>query len=797
MRNATLSAPPVFSLSGQGTGWVALTSDTGARAEIFVLEDDIVRLLVMPGGATALPPSWAIAPGAEDVAEPGRDRHATDGFSLPAFALDCTEGEIVIRTARLRLSVTLRGLRCCWAQKIGEDWVEMFADRATQAYNFGWWDARAYHYIARADGESYYGLGERAGALDLAGRRHRLRMMDPMGYDAEHTDALYKSIPFILAADQARHCFGMFYDTMADASVDLGCEIDNYHGNYRYFVSEDARDIDLYVIAGPDALAVVKRFTWLTGRPALMPAWSLGYSGSTMTYTDAPDAYDQMMTFVDKLRRYDIGCSSFHLSSGYTSIGDKRYVFNWNRDKFPDPAAFITAYRDAGIELVPNIKPALLRSHPRYDEVAAGGYFVNDAQGNPVEAQFWDEVGSFIDFTNPKAAVWWREGLTANLLDYGILSTWNDNNEYGLWDPRARFDYFGQPGPAAYGLSLQPLLMMRASRAAQQARWPDKRPYVVTRSGMAGMQRYAQTWSGDNYTAWKTIRFNARMGLSLALSGVSNTGHDIGGFYGPSPGPELLVRWVQAGITLPRFSIHSWNAAGAVSEPWMHPEVLPEITRLMALRQRLEPFLFDLAVASHRQYEPMLRPVWTMFPHQHEAWQEQDTYMLGPDVLVAIIADPGREEVEVNLPGEGVWTHLFTGQTYAAGRAHVKCTLADPPVMLVRSGAVVALAAGKTGFGVTPETTRLVICPPVGNGVIPWVHYDERVRPVEDGPACSGMVTADGNTLRIEIEMVDGGAELPQMVIPPGEIRSVTVNGVPVATVLADGWLTLRLGSAA
>ncbi|MGH1560760.1 TIM-barrel domain-containing protein [Caulobacter segnis] len=187
--------------------------------------------------------------------------------------------------------------------------------------------------------------------------------------------------------------------------------------------------------------------------------------------------------------------------------------------------------------------------------------------------------------------------MTEQLLAYGVRSTWNDNNEYEIWDRRARIAGFGQSRPAAAERPVQTLLMMRASRAAQIAYRPDERPYVVTRSGMAGMQRYAQTWSGDNYTAWKTLRFNQKMGLGMALSGVSNTGHDIGGFAGPAPEPELLLRWVQAGIVMPRFSIHSWNTDRTVNEPWMYPEATPAIVGMMKLRRALQPLLHDLLLA--------------------------------------------------------------------------------------------------------------------------------------------------------------------------------------------------------
>src|SRR5262249_33478050 len=150
---------------------------------------------------------------------------------------------------------------------------------------------------------------------------------------------------------------------------------------------------------------------------------------------------------------------------------------------------------------------------------------------------------------------------------------------------------------------VQPLLMARASRRAQVQAFPQRRPYVATRSGLARLPRYAQTRSGDNRTEWKPRRDNARMAIGLSLCGGSTSGHDVGGFAGPAPSPELLVRWVQAGVLMPRFSIHSWNDDRTVNEPWMYPEALPAIRRLMALRQQLIPFFYDLLHRYHAAYE--------------------------------------------------------------------------------------------------------------------------------------------------------------------------------------------------
>ncbi|MGR8025130.1 TIM-barrel domain-containing protein, partial [Burkholderia cenocepacia] len=149
----------------------------------------------------------------------------------------------------------------------------------------------------------------------------------------------------------------------------------------------------------------------------------------------------------------------------------------------------------------------------------------------------------------------------------------NNDKKSGAWAPDAIAHGCDQPFAAREAKVLQTMLMMRASRDAQRAHAPARRPFLVSRSGGAGMQRYVQTWSGDNDTSWETLRYNLKMGLGLALAGVSNIGHDIGGFSGHAPSPELLLRWVQFGIFMPRFSIHSWNDDGTVNEPWMYPEI--------------------------------------------------------------------------------------------------------------------------------------------------------------------------------------------------------------------------------
>lgn len=801
MRKATLSNPPRFTVTKQDGGCVTLSSDTGAVAHVFVLEDDIIRVLMLAEGDVKSAPSWAVAPGAADIAEPGRDRMSTEGFSCPdTYHLFMGDDSVIIETSALRLSIDSVGFRCTWEQMIDGSWHHMMSDRPTQSYNFGWWDDQIHHYIARRKGERYYGLGERSGAMDRAGRRFRFNNLDPMGYDSETSDPLYKTIPYILVADQDDACFGMFYDNMGEMVIDLGQEMDNYHEHFRSMVASSG-DLDLYVIAGPKPLDVTKRFTWMTGKPTLMPHWSLGYSGSTMTYTDAPNAQERQNEFLEKLEEHEIGCTSFHLSSGYTSIGAKRYVFNWNREKFPDPAAFVDTYRDAGLELVPNIKPAFLRDHPRYEELADAGYFVSDADGNIVEIQFWDELGALIDFTKPEAAAWWRKQVKEALLDFGMRSTWNDNNEFGIWDSTAKFDCFGAPRPASEMRPVQALLMSRASRRAQMEQEPNVWPYVVTRSGMTGLHRYAQTWSGDNLTEWKTIRFNAKMGLGLALSGVSNSGHDIGGFAGPRPSPELFVRWVQAGVLMPRFSIHSWNDDGSVNEPWMYTEELPTIKRLLALRETLMPYLYDMLWQYHTDYEPMVRPLWLDHPSSSSAWADSDAHLLGKNLLVVLACEQGVDHVHVALPADTSWTDFTSGKQYQGGAdAVLPAPLDGLPPMLAKNGSAIPVDLGDRPSKTVGQIRGLYLFPPHENMTFEWSFQestgDEMGR---TGTLWSGTCTVSGDCVSVVVkrggEQMSADSESLTVLLPVNDGRRLESTNAQAEPISLNGQTGLRIAA--
>ncbi len=682
---------PVFAVESREPNRIILSSPAGHRAAVSILERDLFRVQVSSPGQIEPDRTWAIAPGADDVPWEGRARSSLAGFSLPEAAIEVDTDFLKVRTAAARLTVDLNGFVCRWESLVDGEWLTVAEDRPTFAYNFGDLDGATYHYMRRYPDDFYVGLGEKAGDTNRLGGRYRMLNTDAAFYSARTSDPLYKHIPFYMARRRGQKgAFGVYYDTTADCVFDMGRELDNYHGSYRYFRAERGT-LDYYAFCGADFAGVLKRYAWLTGRPFLPPRWSLGYSGSTMSYTEAPNAQERMGEFLRLCREQGIVCRSFHLSSGYTTIGGKRCVFTWNRDKFPDPRAFARSYRENGVRLVANIKPALLLVHPEYEAAARDGLFIADAAGKPLVVPFWGGNASYLDFTNPKTVAWWKRHVSEKLLDVGIASTWNDNNEFEVWNPDARADGFGKPLPAVYHRPLQTLLMCKASVEAQREHAPDRRPYSVSRAGTAGMQRYVQTWSGDNVTSWETLKYNLKMGLGLSLSGVYNLGHDVGGFLGPAPEPELFLRWIQFGIFLPRFSIHSENLDERVTEPWMYPELTPLVRELILFRERLVPHFMDLLYRSHRYWEPILRPTFYDFPEDPACLEENDEMLLGRDLLVAAVLEPGVADRRVYLPSGAAWIDWWTGLRHEGGQTVAVPAGWDRTPLFAREGALVVL----------------------------------------------------------------------------------------------------------
>lgn len=732
---------------------VAFTVDGGRRLLVEAYGPRMLRVW-LTDGAPLVPRTWSIGPApAADGTRPdapfeGWPRQEPGGRTRIPVSFEEREGEWIVATDEVRAIVRTMPVRIEWQARHGDEWVSVLVDRETGAYLVGSETGRVRHAHRHLTGDRLYGLGEKAGSFERTGKRYEFRCLDALGYDAVETDPLYKHWPLLIIRSAAGPFVGVYWDNTATQQMTLLREKDNYHLPFRQW-SAELGDIDYWVLVEEHPQALTQAFTSLVGGTSYPPTWSLGYSGSTMHYTDSANAPEQVLGFLDECREHDIPVDLFQLSSGYTTIDGKRYVFNWDKDKFPDPAGFCEEFRARGAHLAANIKPALLRDHPRYDEIRE--LAVQDDDG-PNLLLFWGDLGAALDFTNPKAIEWWRRGVREQLLEKGIESTWNDNNEFEVWDERARCFGFGQQIPMRAIRPVHTLLMVQASAAEQQAFAPQERQYLITRSGLPGVQRYAETWSGDNYSSWKTLRYNTLMGLGMSVSGMLRVGHDVGGFAGNKPTEELFTRWVQNGALHPRFTIHSWHDDGTVNEPWMYPDQLPAIRDAMRLRYRLLPYLAHLSWAAHVADEPIIKPLAWGFPDDEAAWDEHTDFLLGDELLVASVVDEGEREHRVYLPDGGLGWYEFDrpGEYFAPGQwVTLDAPLERLPV-LVRAGGAVPVGEVMGKVTTTADVSRrLLLFPAPGSATTSGVVH------ADDGHTHAWR---DGEYCRYEWEMVSDEA---------------------------------------
>jgi alpha-glucosidase len=675
------------------------TLSPGGQLRLVFLTDTLARVSWQPESGFKEPHTWAIAPVAgEDVPWTGRPRASLAGFARPA--LTPTAGGQGLQTAKLAVRWTGgegTPVRLEWTQP-GSSQVFQ-SDRVTSAYLSEKRTGLVRHCVVRDPREHYFGLGDKTGPLNLHGRRLRCLGQDSIGYDPERGDPLYKHWPFLMTRTVDGLWVGVYYDTLSACTFDLGCEHDNYHGLFRTTEIDDG-DLDYYLMVGETPAQVVAQFVQLVGGTLLPPRWTLGFAQTAMGLADSPNAQELLESFVDECQQHGVPISSFHYGSGYSSRGKQRYVFTWNTSKFPDPERVNAKFHAAGMKLVANLKPCLLDDHPAYAELARQGAFIeHEDSRQPVVEPYWDGQGSHLDFTRPQAIQWWQSQLKAQILQRGIDVGWNDNNEYAIQAEDAFSAGLGQTLPMHRSRPLHGLLMTRATFESQQAHaretGQDDLVFTITRAGPPGLQRYAQTWSGDNTTSWASLKWNIRTGLQMSLSGMFNIGHDVGGFYGPIPDPELFLRWVQACSLNPRMVMNSWKEGNVSNLPWMHPEVTPAVTQAIRLRYRLLPYLWQCFEAASEQHVPIIRPTFFNFPDDATCLQDGDDFMLGDALLVAPVVEQGATRRRVYLPrlasGED-WFDFHTRQPLTAGQVHeVDAPLNHLP-LFARAGAQIPVA---------------------------------------------------------------------------------------------------------
>lgn len=538
--------------------------------------------------------------------------------------------------------------------------------------------------------EHLYGLGERFNQFEHRGKHSTLWATDAWGTT---TDASYKYVPFL----QSSRGYGLFFHTPTLTTMDLGTPSARAA---RVSVAEP--NLDLFIVFGTTPKEIIGEYTRLTGRATMPPRWAFGVWLSRCRYQSRAEVEG----VAERTRAEDVPCDVLHIDPAWLQRPNLSCDFVVNEKAFPDLSGMIRTLGERGFKISLWELPYMAADAPRYQEALEAGYFLRNEQGEAICADFGAPpadglVHAVLDFTNPAARAWWQD-LHRPLLRQGVAVFKTD---FGEGVPLAAHAFNGMTGRELHNLF--PLLYNAAVHEVITKE--TGRPGMVWgRSGWAGTQRYPAQWGGDPQTDVWSMASSLRGGLSLALSAPGIWAHDIGGFYGPPPSPELYIRWAQFGLLSPLARAHGTTPR----EPWeFGNEALAIFRRYAKLRTRLNPYLYTVAWEAHEQGLPMLRPLLLEFPDDPATAYIDDSYLLGASLLVAPIFSESREPIarKLYLP-TGEWIDFWTDERITGGRYITRLSALDTIPVYIRAGTILPLGPERPFIGdELPDTLTLEV----------------------------------------------------------------------------------------
>ncbi|GAA4895091.1 alpha-xylosidase [Streptomonospora salina] len=608
--------------------------------------------------------------------------------------------------------------------------------------------------------ELVYGLGERFTPLVRNGQPVDIWQAD----GGTSSEQAYKNVPFYLT----NRGYGVFVDHTGPVSFEVGSES---VGTVQFSVEDQA--LRYYVIEGSTPKEILERYTALTGRPALVPPWSLGLWLSTSFTTD----YDEQTVtgFVDGMAERGIPLSVFHFDCFW--MREFHWCdMRWDPERFPDPEGMLSRLKRRGLRVCVWINPYIAQRSELFEEGRRLGHLVRRPDGSVWQWDMWQAGMALVDFTSPAARDWYAGKLRA-LLDMGVDCFKTDFGERiptdVAWsdgaDPQGMHNYY------THLFNTTVFDLLREERGANEA-------VVFARSATAGGQSFPVHWGGDCASTYGAMAENLRGGLSLGLSGFGFWSHDIGGFEG-TPDAGLFKRWLVFGLLSSHSRLHG---SGSYRVPWAFDEEAGDIARRFTrLKHRLMPYLFGAAVQAHERGVPVMRAMLLEFPDDPTCHHLETQYMLGSDLLVAPVFS-GDGEVEYYVP-EGEWRHLLTGEAVQGPAWRREEHAFDSLPLLVRPGAVLPMGAVQE----RPDydfADGVTLCVYPGGGTEP---VRTEVPAADGSPAAVFTSRRDGDTVVVESATGDVPA---WNVLVVGASADTPAEGARSVTGTADG---LRVEAAA
>lgn len=571
-------------------------------------------------------------------------------------------------------------------------------------------------------GEWVYGLGERFTSFVKNGQ-----VVDVWNQDGgTSSEQAYKNIPFYLT----NKGYGVFVNQPDLVSFEVASEKVK-----KVQFSVRGESLEYFVIDGPDPKGVLDKYTNLTGKPALPPAWTFGLWLSTSFTTQYDEA--TVNSFVDGMLERDIPLEVFHFDCFWMK-GLNWTDFQWDEEVFPDPEGMLKRLKEKGLKICVWINPYIAQRSRLFEEGREKGYLVKKANGDIWQWNLWQPGMALVDFTNPDACEWYA-GYLRELADMGVDSFKTDFGEriptdvvyFDGSDPHKMHNYYTQ----LYNKVVFDVLVEKFGK---------NQAAVFARSATVGGQQFPVHWGGDCYADYESMAESLRGGLSLGLGGFGFWSHDIGGFENTAPA-HVFKRWLAFGLLSSHSRLHG---SSSYRVPWSYDEEAVDVTRFFTkLKSRLMPYLFQTAVQASEQGVPSMRAMFLEFPEDPAVETLDRQYMLGDSLLVApVFSEHG--DVTYYLP-KGRWTHLLTGETVEGGtwRKETYDFLGLP--LFVRGNSFLALGSNDTG----PE-------------------YD-----YADGVELGLYALEDGSEAVVTVRNMNGESELTVRAAREGSQINFTVEG--------------------